>query len=156
MINEPEKTAPSKESEELEEIDILRQPGQTIFDFPIIERILFSHRLWVIGFFVIATIVFAISASKIKPDASLERMIPLEHPFIVNFLEHRGDLENLANFIRVSVEAKDGNIFSAEYMQALQKVSDEIFLLPGVDRSGVKSLWTPNVRWVEVTEEGFA
>lgn len=156
MTIELEKKSPSEDSEELEEIDILRQPGQTIFDFPIIERILFSHRLWVIGFFVIATIVFAISAAKIKPDASLERMIPLEHPFIVNFLEHRGDLENLANFIRVSVEAKDGNIFSAEYMQALQKVSDEIFLLPGVDRSGVKSLWTPNVRWVEVTEEGFA
>ena len=26
----------------------------------------------------------------------------------------------------------------------------------GVDRSGLKSLWSPSVRWTEVTEEGFA
>ena len=28
-------------------------------------------------------------------------------------------------------------------------------LTPGVDRAWVKSLWTPSVRWTEVTEEGF-
>ena len=28
-------------------------------------------------------------------------------------------------------------------------------LTPGVDRAWVKSLWTPAVRWTEVTEEGF-
>jgi predicted RND superfamily exporter protein len=37
----------------------------------------------------------------------------------------------------------------------LRQISDEIFFIPGVARSGVKSLWTPNVRWGEVTEEGF-
>ena len=29
------------------------------------------------------------------------------------------------------------------------------FFIPGVDRSALKSIWTPNVRWTEVTEEGF-
>src|SRR5690606_6220657 len=28
-------------------------------------------------------------------------------------------------------------------------------LLPGVDRSLLKSIWTPVVRWTEYTEEGF-
>jgi len=28
-------------------------------------------------------------------------------------------------------------------------------LVPGVDRAWVKSLWTPSVRWTEVTEDGF-
>ncbi|MGV2835910.1 efflux RND transporter permease subunit, partial [Pseudomonas shirazensis] len=28
--------------------------------------------------------------------------------------------------------------------------------IPGVDRAGLKSLWSPSVRWTEVTEEGFA
>ncbi len=30
------------------------------------------------------------------------------------------------------------------------------FTFLGVDRSGVRSLWSPNVRWTEVTEQGFA
>jgi predicted RND superfamily exporter protein len=37
----------------------------------------------------------------------------------------------------------------------MRQISDEIFFIPGVARSGVKSLWTPNIRWGEVTEEGF-
>src|SRR5262249_48031778 len=35
------------------------------------------------------------------------------------------------------------------------KINDELILTPGVDRAWVKSLWTPAVRWTEVTEEGF-
>ena len=31
----------------------------------------------------------------------------------------------------------------------------EIFFIPGVDRNGMKSLFTPNTRWRVVTEEGF-
>ena len=34
-------------------------------------------------------------------------------------------------------------------------LSDEVFLVPGVDRAQMKSLWTPATRWVGVTEEGL-
>ncbi len=123
---------------------------------PLLEHVVFSHRVLIMVLFLIVSLVLGYQASKIRPDASLERMIPLEHPYVINFLENRSDLENLANFIRISVAVKEGDIFSAEYMALLEKVSDEVFYLPGVDRSGLKSLWTPNVRWVEVTEQGFS
>jgi predicted RND superfamily exporter protein len=122
---------------------------------PMVEHWIFDHRLVALIGFLIITVFLLFMATKIEPDASLERMIPLEHPYVINFLDHRSDLENLANFIRISVEAKEGDIFSADYLTLLEKISDEVFYLPGVDRTGLKSLWTPNVRWVEVTEEGF-
>ena len=122
---------------------------------PAVERWVFSHRLISLVIFLSITVFLTYMASKLEPDASLERMIPLEHPYVQNFLEHKEDLDNLANFIRISVEAKKGDIFSADYLSVLEKISDEVFYLPGVDRTGLKSLWTPNVRWVEVTEEGF-
>ena len=53
-----------------------------------------------------------------------------------------------------SREVKEGDIFNKAYMETLSQITDELFYLPGVDRSAMKSLWTPNVRWVEVTEEG--
>ena len=54
------------------------------------------------------------------------------------------------------MEATDGDIFSKEYMETLRQINDEVFYISGVDRSGLKSLWSPSVRWTEVTEEGFA
>src|SRR3989344_7609077 len=95
-------------------------------------------------------------AAQVRPQTSFEKMIPLGHPYIQKMLEHRNDLANLGNTVRISVEAVDGDIFSKEYMETLRQINDEAFYIPGVDRSGLKSLWSPSVRWTEVTEEGFA
>uniref|UniRef100_A0A1I7Y3V9 SLC12 domain-containing protein n=2 Tax=cellular organisms TaxID=131567 RepID=A0A1I7Y3V9_9BILA len=61
----------------------------------------------------------------------------------------------LGNSVRIVVENKSGDIYDADYLQALQEVNDTLYLIPGVDRSWMKSLWMPIVRWKEVTEEGI-
>ena len=38
----------------------------------------------------------------------------------------------------------------------LKSLTDDVFLLNGVDRPSVKSLFTPNTRFIEVIEEGFS
>lgn len=122
---------------------------------PLLERVIFNNRALILGVFLFVAFFLGYHAVKIEPDASFERMIPLEHPYIVNMLEHRNDLENLGNFVRIAVEVEEGDIFTKEYMESLKQITDEVFYLSGVDRSGLKSLWTSNVRWVEVTEQGF-
>jgi len=122
---------------------------------PMIERLIFNNRLPLLIVFLILTLFLGYNAARIQPDASFERLIPLEHPYIVNMMEHRDDLQNLGNYIRIAVENEDGDIFEKEYMETLEKITDEVFYLNGVERSGLKSLWTSNVRWQEVTEEGF-
>ncbi|MFT6429336.1 MAG: putative RND superfamily exporter protein, partial [Halopseudomonas sp.] len=119
------------------------------------ERLVFNNRLMVVALFTIITIVLGYQASQIRPDTSFAKMIPLQHPYIVNMVEHQDDLANLGNSIRIAVAIEDGDIFSTEYMETLKRINDEVFFLPGVDRSGLRSLWTPNVRWTEVTEYGF-
>lgn len=119
------------------------------------ERLVFTHRLTVVVLFILVTIFLGYQALQIRPDTSFEKMIPLEHPYIVNMLEHQDDLASLGNSIRIAVAIKDGDIFSSEYMEMLKRINDEVFFLPGVNRSGLRSLWTPNVRWTEVTEYGF-
>jgi uncharacterized protein len=122
---------------------------------PFLERLIFNNRAIILVAFFFLTLFLGYNAVKIQPDASFERMIPLEHPYIVNMLEHRDSLANLGNFVRIAVEVEDGDIFTQEYMETLKQITDEVFYLNGVDRSGLKSLWTSNVRWVEVTEQGF-
>src|SRR5215468_47084 len=121
-----------------------------------LERLIFNNRLVVVAVCAAITVVLAIvAATKLTLNASFERMIPQSHPYIKNYLAHQKDLRGLGNAVRVVVENPNGDIFDPAYLETLKKVSDELVLTPGVDRAWVKSLWTPNVRWTEVTEEGF-
>ena len=122
---------------------------------PFLERLLFSARGVVLFLLMLATAVFAYGLTQIRLDSSIEKYIPLNHEFIQNYLVHKDELNSGISTIKVSVESAQGDIFTKEYMETLQRINDEIFFIKGVDRSGMKSLWTPNVRWTEVTEEGF-
>ncbi|HEX8591885.1 MAG TPA: RND family transporter [Pseudomonas sp.] len=121
-----------------------------------LERLIFNNRPAVIVICLLVSAFLFWQATLVRPSTSFEKMIPLEHPFIQKMMEHRNDLANLGNTVRISVEAVDGDIFSRQYMETLREINDEVFYIPGVDRSGLKSLWSPSVRWTEVTEEGFA
>ncbi len=122
---------------------------------PLLERIIFKFRKSVLLLFLLVTVALTWKATDIRIDASFEKMIPLKHPFIMNWLERRDELGTGGNTVRIAVAPHSGDIFSADYMQALQEITDEVFYLPGVDRASLKSLWTANVRWLQVTEEGF-
>ncbi len=121
----------------------------------LIESALFNHRpLW-LGVFTLITLFLAYHALQLKPDASFARMVPTHHPYISASEQYASTLKSSGNTLRIALTAQQGDIFTAEYMDLLRKVNDEVFYLQGVDRAGMQSLWTPNVRWSEVTEEGF-
>ena len=121
-----------------------------------LERMVFNHRLaMVIACAIITLALGFFAATRLTLNASFEKMIPQGQPYIKNYLTYQKDLRGLGNSIRVVVENDGGDIFDPRYLDALKQISDELILTPGVDRAWVKSLWTPAVRWTEVTEEGF-
>jgi len=122
---------------------------------PLLGKFVFATRMPLIAVFALLTAFFASQMIQLKPAASFEKMIPVSHPYIINFLESRDDLKGLGNSVRIIVETTEGDIFTAEFQELLKTITDEVFYISGVDRSGLESLWTPNVRWSEVTEEGF-
>ena len=71
------------------------------------------------------------------------------------YLKHRANFGG-ANNILISVCDSNGDIFNADFFNALKGVHDKLFFIPGVDRIQVKSLFSPNTRFVEVVEDGFA
>ena len=119
------------------------------------ERALFNYRPLIVLLCLVATILLGYQATRIKLNASFEKMVPTSHPYLVNYLAHKGDLNGLGNAVRIAVESPNGSIFDKRYMETLQKLNDEVYLLPGVDRPFMKSLWTSNTRWAAVTEEGL-
>jgi len=119
------------------------------------ERLFFNNRLLVVAICLLVTLVLGYQALGLKLNAAFEKMIPTKHPYIANYLANKGQLAGLGNTLRIAVETKQGTIFDAEYLDTVRKINDDVFLLPGVDRPYMKSLWTPATRWTGVTEDGL-
>ncbi|MFJ2690501.1 RND family transporter [Pseudomonas sp. NPDC087336] len=122
----------------------------------LLERLIFNNRLLVVLSCLVITVLLGyFAATRLSLTASFEKMLPQSQPFIQNYLENRQSLRGLGNAVRVVVENTEGDIFDPQYLDVLKQINDTLFVTPGVDRAWVKSLWTPAVRWTEVTEEGF-
>ncbi|WP_394375286.1 RND family transporter [Stutzerimonas frequens] len=122
----------------------------------VVEKIVFSNRLvLVLMTLVISAFMAYVVVDKLALSASYEKMMPQNHEYVVNYFEHSDELSGLGSALRVVVTNPNGNIFDAEYIEQLRRINDDLFMVPGVDRAWIKSLWSPAVRWTEVTEEGF-
>lgn len=121
----------------------------------LVERVLFNNRLIIVGLCLVITVFFGLQARHLTLNAAYDQMIPNGHPFITNFMEHRNELAGMGNALRIAVAVEEGTIFDATYLDTLKRLNDELFLLPGVDRPYMKSLWAPAVRWTGVTEDGL-
>ncbi len=120
-----------------------------------LERLLFNHRAVVLLLCIVATLLLGWQASKVTLGASFEKTIPASHPYILNYAKHKADLAGQGNAVRIAVANRTGDIYSKDYLETLRKINDALYLMPGVDRTFVRSLWTPATRWVGVTEEGL-
>ncbi|MBI5441599.1 MAG: RND family transporter, partial [Deltaproteobacteria bacterium] len=121
----------------------------------LVERALFNHRGLFMMICLAITLILGYSMTGLELNASFEKTIPANHPYVANYLKHKSDLGGLGNAVRIAVETTKDSIYDAEYLATLQTISDEVFLMPGVDRAYMKSLWTPATQWRGVTEEGF-
>jgi uncharacterized protein len=119
------------------------------------ETHLFRNRMWVIVSFILMTFFLGYQASQLKMDAAFSKNIPLNHEYMKVYQKHQKDFGG-ANSIMVAVEDTSGNIFNPVFFDALKNVHDQLFFIPGVERSQVKSLFSPSTRFTEVVEDGFA
>jgi predicted RND superfamily exporter protein len=120
-----------------------------------LEKLVFNNRSVVLVLCALVTLVLGFQATKIQLQAGFEKTLPKAHEYVLNYQANQNGLKGLGNNLRIVVAVKEGNIFTPANLRYLEKVSDEIFFIPGVDRNGMKSLFTPNTRWRVVTEEGF-
>ena len=120
-----------------------------------IERLLFARRRLVLAAFVLATLAMGWLAAGLRVDAGFTKLVPVEHEYMQTFLEYREEFGG-ADRVVIAVMARDGDMFTPEFFTALREVTDATFFLPGVDRAQVFSILTPNVRYIEVVEDGIA
>ncbi len=121
---------------------------------PSIGNAVLSHRRLLFWLFMAITLLLGANISRLRIDAGFDKLIPLQHPYMKVFTEYRSTFGG-ANRILVALVRHEGEIFEASFLEKLKQATDAVFFIPGVDRPTVRSLFTPNARYVEVVESGF-
>jgi predicted RND superfamily exporter protein len=123
-----------------------------------IAGVLIGNYKRVIAVFAVIAALLVPSALNIRLDPGYSKSVPENHPYTKTFQMYQkvfgGGNEVI---IALSRRPDDGRtaIEDPKFLEVLSKVTDEIFFLPGVNRPSVRSIFTPNVHFVAVTEEGF-
>jgi uncharacterized protein len=119
-----------------------------------LENLFFGHRLATLILLGTITVVMGFYAVQLRMSAGFDKQLPKGHEYIDTFFEYRSEIFG-ANRVIVVVQSRKGDIWNAEGLKRLHDVTQAVFFLPGVDRRTVSSLWTPNTRVVEITDDGL-
>ena len=105
--------------------------------------------------FAAMTLFFGWSATHVRLDPGFLKLIPIKHPYMKTMFDYLQDF-NDANILLVNLRWKgEGDIYNPQFMSAMQKATDDVFFIPGVNRVQVSSIFTPSTYYIEITEEGF-
>ncbi len=121
----------------------------------LLERLIFNWRPLVLLLCLLATLWLGWQASRLQVNASFEKMVPTSHEFVRNAMKHKALLKGMGNTVRVVVENTTGDIFDPSYLEQLRRINDALYLTKGIDQNSMRGLWTSNLRWTQVTEEGY-
>jgi predicted RND superfamily exporter protein len=133
-------------------IDLSKQPVRGVL--PRIEAGLFGHRGLVLVILALFTAAMAWFAVQLRMDAGFEKQLPIGHEYIETFQQYRADLLG-ANRLTLVGQGSSGQIWTEAGLRRLADVTQAVTFLPGISRSSVRSLWTPNAFVNEITEDGF-
>ena len=121
-----------------------------------LQGLIFNNKKIILLLLTVMTIAMAYFASQLKVDAGFKKQLPLQHEYMKTFMDYESEFGG-ANRLLIAVMTEDGeDMFNPSFFDTLEKVTDEVFNIEGVSPASVTSIFTPNVRFVEVVEDGFA
>ena len=121
-----------------------------------LERLIFGRRTLILVLFALGTLLLGAAALRgLRIDTRFTKILPVRHEYIRTYLDPKVAEFQGANRVLVALMARDGNMFTPEFFAALRKATDAIIVMDGIDRTRVQSIFTPNVRYLEVVEDGI-
>ncbi|HEX7775941.1 MAG TPA: MMPL family transporter [Parvibaculum sp.] len=120
-----------------------------------LENVVFGARSVILMALAVVTVMALYFAFQLHMTAGFDKQLPIGHEYIKTFQQYRDQLFG-SNRIIVVLEPKSGSIWNKDFFKTYKNLTDDIFFLPGISRPTVTSLWTPNTRYVEITEEGIS
>ncbi|HEV3180656.1 MAG TPA: MMPL family transporter, partial [Steroidobacteraceae bacterium] len=121
-----------------------------------LERLIFGHRTGILAVFALGTaLLAAIAVRGLRIDTSFNKTLPVRHEYMRTYLDPKVADFRGANRVLIALIARDGDMFTPQFFAAMRRASDEVIVMDGIDRTQVQSIFTPNVRYLEVVEDGI-
>ena len=118
-----------------------------------LEDFVFGARRLILILLAIISVFALYFASHLRLSTGFDKALPMGHEYIDTFQKYRDHLFG-SNSLIVVLEPRTGTIWNKDFFKTYKNLTDDIFYLPGVARESVTSLWTPNVHYIEITEDG--
>ncbi len=120
-----------------------------------VATFLIGKRYAIVVLFLAITVAMAFSMANLRIETGFKKQLPLSHEYMQTFLQYEKEFGG-ANRVLVALIAREGDMFTPAFFNSFETITDQVFFIPGVDRASVRSIFTPNVRFVEIVEDGFA
>ena len=103
--------------------------------------------------FIIVTLGFVSGIPGVEIRTIFNDLLPQDDPFVQVFFDHR----NFGNPLTMSimVKRKHGDIYNAETLRKVWKLTRDMDLAPGIDHDQLISISTEKLRYAEATTDGI-
>ncbi len=119
-----------------------------------IARVAVRNRWISLGVALAVTAFFGYGLLHVQAKTIFSDLFPKTHPFVKTYLDH----PNFGNPLTVTMMVKrtDGkDIYTAETMDKIWKISRDIDLVPGIDHDQIVSVATEKARYTVLTADGI-
>ena len=117
------------------------------------DNLVFSSPKTVLAVLLLVTAFFGMQIPGVRMYSDFADLLPQEHPYIQLHNQIRDSFGG-ANNIIMSVEVKQGDLFTDDVIKRIARITNKIDQLPGVNHNTVASITHRTVRKVWLTETG--
>jgi len=117
------------------------------------DTLIFSSPRITLVLIILATVYFGMQIPGVRMYSDFADLLPQEHPYIQLHNQIRDSFGG-ANNIIMSVAVKQGDIFTDDVIKRIDRLTQKIDTLPGVNHNTVASITHRTVRKVWLTETG--
>ncbi|MFH1655212.1 MAG: MMPL family transporter [Candidatus Omnitrophota bacterium] len=119
-----------------------------------LARKIIHLRVYVIIICIAASAFFISVLKDIKVETRLQDFLPQKHPF-VKVQNRLTDIFGGLNQVSIAIKVKEGDIFTEEFLEKVISLTEDIYVLEGINISRVNSIASRHVKHVIANEEGF-
>ncbi|MEZ0238345.1 MAG: RND family transporter [Methylophilaceae bacterium] len=128
----------------MEKIDLRRK----------LARFALGNRVLILAVMGLITVFFAVGLVRVDVKTIFSDLFPKNHPFVQVYKDH----PNFGNPLTVTLMIKrtDGkDVFQADTLEKIWRISRDIDLTPGVDHDQILSIATSKARYTVITPDGI-
>lgn len=119
-----------------------------------LARKIIHFRIYVILACIVISVFFISILKDIRIETHLEDFFPQKHPFIK--VQHKlTEIFGGLNQISIALETKEKDIFTKDFLEKVISLTEDLYLLEGVNISRINSIASRHIKHVTANEEGF-